>query len=86
MDVAEAIGQGRYIALDVAETLSTFMVNDLPDPGRFFKVAGDLLVAAAEGGKRQASPEFGLVVSVRLPCMRRVRPMRRSSLNTSGTK
>ncbi len=51
VDVAEAIVQGRYIALDVAETLSTFMVNDLPDPIRLFKVAGDLIVAAARASK-----------------------------------
>src|SRR5271169_6297452 len=41
VDSAAAIEQGRYIPLDVAETLSTFMVNDLPDPVRFFKIAGD---------------------------------------------
>ena len=42
VDIAAAIEQGRYVSLDVAETLSTFMVNDLPDPVRFFRVAGDL--------------------------------------------
>jgi DNA-binding NarL/FixJ family response regulator len=47
MDVAAAIEQGRYIPLDVAETLATFMVNDLPDPVRFFGVVGDLIAAAA---------------------------------------
>ena len=31
----------------IAETLSTFMVNDLPDPVRFFRVVGDLIAAAA---------------------------------------
>ena len=51
MDSAAAIEQGRYIPLDVAATLSTFMVNDLPDPVRFFKAAGDLLVAAAKAAK-----------------------------------
>lgn len=53
VDVAEAIGQGRFISLDVAETLSTFMVNDQPDPVRFFKVAGDLVVAAAKASKNR---------------------------------
>ena len=28
--------------------LSTFMVNDQPDPVRFLKVAGDLIVEAAK--------------------------------------
>jgi DNA-binding NarL/FixJ family response regulator len=51
VNVAEAIGQGRFIALDVAETLSTFMANGVPDPGRFFKVTGDLIVAAAKAAK-----------------------------------
>jgi DNA-binding NarL/FixJ family response regulator len=46
-DIAAAIEQGRYISLDAAETLSTFMVNDLPDPARFLKVAGDLIMTAA---------------------------------------
>jgi len=51
VDVAAAIEQRRYIPLDVAETLSTFMVNDVPDPVRFRKVVGDLFAAAAKGAK-----------------------------------
>jgi DNA-binding NarL/FixJ family response regulator len=51
VDGAAAIEQGRYIPLDVAETLSTFMVNDLPDPGRFLKVAGDLVATTAAAAK-----------------------------------
>jgi DNA-binding NarL/FixJ family response regulator len=47
VDCAAAMEQGRYVPLDVAETLSTFMVNDLPDPVRFFRVVGDLIAAAA---------------------------------------
>lgn len=46
LDIAAAIGQGRYISLNAAEMLSMFMVNDLPDPGRFFKVVGDLILSA----------------------------------------
>ena len=38
LDIAAAIEQGRYISLDAADTLSTFMVNDTPDPVRFLKV------------------------------------------------
>jgi len=37
--------------LDVADTLSTFMVNDLPDPARFLKVAGSLVAAAAKASR-----------------------------------
>jgi DNA-binding NarL/FixJ family response regulator len=47
VNIAAAIEQGRCLPLDVAETLSTFMVNDLPDPARFFRVVGDLIAAAA---------------------------------------
>ena len=50
LNVGAAIEQGSYILLDVADTLLTFMVNDLPDPVRFLKVAGDL-VAAAKAAK-----------------------------------
>ena len=55
VDVAAAIEQGRYIPLDVADTLSTFMVNDLPDPARFFRVVGDLIAAAAKAAKGKQS-------------------------------
>ena len=51
VDSAGATEQGRYIPLDAAETLSTFMVNDLPDPGRFFKVGRDLIADAAKAAK-----------------------------------
>jgi DNA-binding NarL/FixJ family response regulator len=51
VDVAAAIEQRLYIPLDVAETLSTFMVNDVPDPVRFQKTVGDLFAAAAKGAK-----------------------------------
>jgi DNA-binding NarL/FixJ family response regulator len=46
--IADAIKQGRCLPLDVADTLSTFMVNDLPDPMRFYKVVGDLIATAAQ--------------------------------------
>jgi DNA-binding NarL/FixJ family response regulator len=50
VDIFAALEKGSYIPLDVADTLSTFMVNDLPDPVRFLKIAGDL-VAAAKAAK-----------------------------------
>ena len=53
VDIASATEQGSFISLDVAETLSAFMVNDLPDPVRFSKVAGDLIVAAAKAAKAE---------------------------------
>ena len=51
LDIGAAIKQGRYISLDAADTLSTFMVNDQPDQVRFFEVTGELVVAAAKAAK-----------------------------------
>jgi len=51
LDIGTAIEQGRYIPLDAAETVSTFIVNDLPDPGKFLKITGDLIAEAAEAVK-----------------------------------
>ena len=51
LDVGAAIEQGRFVALDAAETLAAFMVNDLPDPVRFLELLGDLIVTAREAAK-----------------------------------
>jgi len=53
VDVGVAIERGSYIPLDVADTLSTFMANDLPDSVRFLKMAGDLVRRAAKAAKRK---------------------------------
>ena len=58
LDVDAATQQGTYIQLDVAETLSTFMVNDMPDSARFFEVAGGLIEAAAKAAKQE---HYGVV-------------------------
>jgi MEDS: MEthanogen/methylotroph, DcmR Sensory domain len=50
-DVDMAIEQGRYVALDAAETLSALMVNGLPDPIRFLGLLGELIVTATEAAK-----------------------------------
>jgi DNA-binding NarL/FixJ family response regulator len=52
IDVEAATQQGTYIHLDVAKTLSTFMVNDLLDAARFFEVVSGLFEAAAKAAKR----------------------------------
>jgi DNA-binding NarL/FixJ family response regulator len=61
VDVDAAIEEGRYVALGAAETLSAFMVNDLPDPVRFIEFVGDLIVAATEAakGKHRRVSVFG---------------------------
>jgi DNA-binding NarL/FixJ family response regulator len=51
LEVAVAVDQGRYIPLDVADTLSTLMINDLPDPVRFLEAAGSLLGAAKKAAR-----------------------------------
>jgi len=54
VDIAAAIEQGLCVSLDVAETLATFMVNDLPDPEQFLRVAGDLVTEAAKAAKGES--------------------------------
>jgi DNA-binding NarL/FixJ family response regulator len=49
LDISSAIKQENYIALDVGETLSTFMVDGLPDPVQFSKAARDLMGRAKAG-------------------------------------
>jgi DNA-binding NarL/FixJ family response regulator len=51
LDIRAAIKQGRYVALDAAGTLSTFMDNDLPDPVRFWEIVSDLIVKASKAAK-----------------------------------
>jgi DNA-binding NarL/FixJ family response regulator len=51
VDVAASIEQGFYLPLDVAEALSAFMVNDLPDSVRFRKLMGDRIALAAKATK-----------------------------------
>ena len=55
LDVANAIDQGRYIPLDVGDVLATFMVNDFPDPVRFWEITSALL-APAKGAARGKRP------------------------------
>jgi hypothetical protein len=54
LDIGAASEQGMYIALDAAETVSTIMVDDLPDSDRFLKVTGDLIVESSQGCEGQA--------------------------------
>ena len=63
-EIRTAIEQGRYILLDAAEALSTFMVNDLPDPVRFFNLLGDLIAIAAEAAKGGRVAVFGECVDL----------------------
>jgi len=55
VDIAAAIEQGQYLALDVVDTLSTFMGDELPDPMRFFRVVDELIAAAARSTSGEKS-------------------------------
>jgi DNA-binding NarL/FixJ family response regulator len=56
LDIRGATVEGRYVALDVADTISSFMVNDMPDRVRFLKVIGDLISAASKHAKATDLP------------------------------
>ena len=51
VDIVAAVEQGRYVSVNVADVLSTFMVNDRPDPGRFLQAASNLIDDAAEASR-----------------------------------
>lgn len=51
LDIGSAKERGAYISVNVADALSTFMVDDLPDSVRFLDLARDLLSAAAKAAK-----------------------------------
>jgi FixJ family two-component response regulator len=53
VDVDGAIQQAFYISLDAADTLSTIMVNGLPDPVRFFEGVSGLIEAASKAAKAE---------------------------------
>ena len=51
VDVDTAIQRGTYISMDAADTLSSIMVNGLPDSARFFESVSDLIEAACKVAK-----------------------------------
>ncbi len=51
LDIAAAIEQRRFIALDAAETVSMFMVKGVPDRARFFQAADQLITTAAKAAR-----------------------------------
>jgi len=53
VDVAAALEQGRYIAVDAAELLSTCMVNDTIDSNSFLEGFGQLISQAANAAKTE---------------------------------
>ena len=59
LDMTAVIEEGRYIPLDAADTLSTFMVNGMPDPVRFLQLLGDLVMTAGDAAKT-ANPRISV--------------------------
>jgi len=51
VDLGAAIKQGRYIALDAADTISTFVVDSMLDTARFMDVFGNLIQRARKAAK-----------------------------------
>ena len=51
LDIGTAIEQGRYIALDAADALPTFMLRGMPDSVLFLKLLGDLIGTAAKAAQ-----------------------------------
>jgi DNA-binding NarL/FixJ family response regulator len=55
VDVEAAIQQGVYVSLDAAETLSAFMVDDWPDPVRFFSAFGTVIERVSRAAASERS-------------------------------
>jgi hypothetical protein len=64
MNVESLRIQGRYIALDAADTLARFMVDDSPDRIEFNKVVGDVIDRATRQSSSQFVSVFGEMVAL----------------------
>ncbi len=53
LEISEAIQQGRYIALDAAETIRTFIVDGMVDSRRFLDGFGNLIQNATKAARRE---------------------------------
>ncbi len=63
LDLAIARKEGRYVPLDAAETLSTFMRDGWPDETRFTEVVGGAIAHAAASEQRRVRA-FGELVNL----------------------
>ena len=55
LDINAAVGEKRYIELDVAEAVSNFMVHEMADPLRFMEIFGNIIQIAARATARKHS-------------------------------
>ena len=60
LDVEEAIKRRLLTPLDDAKALSAIMVNDMPDPARFFDAGDGLIEVAAEAATRNEFPRVAV--------------------------
>ena len=61
VNVDAATQQRTYIQLDVAKTLSTFMVNDMPDTARFFEIVGGVIQSSRRKRRKESILALWLV-------------------------
>ena len=66
LNISVATAQGRYVALDAAETLSKFMRSGQPDPELFMTVIGDVIERATKAVGRDGArvAAFGEMVAL----------------------
>jgi signal transduction histidine kinase len=62
--LAAAMRQGRYIALDAAQTMAAFMKEGLPDRALFTRVVGDGVASAAAAANQAKVAIFGEMVAL----------------------
>jgi len=65
LDPTWAVAQGRYVAMDAAETLSKIMLDGWPDAACFAEVVGTLIAGVATaGGESRRVAAFGEMVAL----------------------
>ena len=60
IEIATAIEQGRFLALDAAQMLATFMIEGWPDQQRFNDVVGCVIEKAVAATDRGANPRVAI--------------------------
>jgi len=60
VEIATAIEQGRFLALDAAQMLATFMIEGWPDQQRFNGVVGGVIEKAVAATDRGANPRVAI--------------------------
>ena len=82
-DLGAALEQGRYISVDTADALSTFMINGIPDPVRFLKLFGSLIATAAEAA-RENKPALPFSEKCAISCGHKVTQRQRFTSKNSA--